>query len=333
MTPEPETTAAPRRLTRSTQDRKVAGVAGGIAEHFDLDPGLVRVGFMALTVFGGSGLLLYLLLAILLPSADAPPDGEQQDRTRKIVMIALVVAAVLSLPFTGPGFIFAGPGFVTLAVLGAIGILVWQAAGGQGVDASLSRAAVIVLACAAAAVAGIGAAAAAAFGAGTAMAVGVIAVGVALVVGGVLGGARWLIAPALLLAVPLAIVSAADIDLRGGVGQRDYRPATLSEVKSSYRLGAGEMRLDLSDVEFPAGRTALKLDMGAGHAVVDVPSGVCVQSDTHIGAGEANILGHVNDGVDVNVSRRPLAGDAPVLFIDTDIGMGQLEVQGREGCA
>ena len=50
--------------------------------------------------------------------------------------------------------------------------------------------------------------------------------GVALVVAAFAGGARWLIVPALVLVLPLAIVAAADIDVDGGVGERQYRPAT-----------------------------------------------------------------------------------------------------------
>src|SRR5204862_1760611 len=117
--------------------------------------------------------------------------------------------------------------------------------------------------------------------------------------------------------IPLAVVSAADIDLKGGVGRRDYRPASVQELKPSYRLGAGELRLDLSDVELPAGRTDLKVHVGLGHALIDVPGGVCVQSDVHIGAGRSSILGRINDGVDVDVTRRPPAGeDRPVLALD-----------------
>src|SRR5437762_1493871 len=73
---------------------------------------------------------------------------------------------------------------------------------------------------------GLGAAAAVAFGAGAAVAAVVLAAGIVLIIGAFAGGARWLIAPALILAIPVAIVSAADLDLKGGVGQRDYRPAS-----------------------------------------------------------------------------------------------------------
>src|SRR5680860_1878941 len=47
------------RLRRTTGDRKVAGVAGGLARHLDIDPLILRVGFVVLAFFGGAGLILY----------------------------------------------------------------------------------------------------------------------------------------------------------------------------------------------------------------------------------------------------------------------------------
>jgi phage shock protein PspC (stress-responsive transcriptional regulator) len=57
----------PKRLTRSKTDRMVAGVAGGIAHYVGVDPVLIRVIFVALALFGGGGLLLYLICWILMP--------------------------------------------------------------------------------------------------------------------------------------------------------------------------------------------------------------------------------------------------------------------------
>ena len=56
-----------RRPRRSTTDRKIAGVAGGLGRAIGVDPVLVRVGFVILTIFGGFGALLYVLGWLLLP--------------------------------------------------------------------------------------------------------------------------------------------------------------------------------------------------------------------------------------------------------------------------
>lgn len=62
-----------RRLYRSRDERMVAGVAGGISRYFNVDPTLVRLAFVAFTLAGGgSGLLAYVILAILMPLERAP---------------------------------------------------------------------------------------------------------------------------------------------------------------------------------------------------------------------------------------------------------------------
>lgn len=58
-----------KRLYRSRSDRKIAGVCGGIAEHFGWDPTLVRLGWVLLTLMGGSGVLIYLILWVVMPEA------------------------------------------------------------------------------------------------------------------------------------------------------------------------------------------------------------------------------------------------------------------------
>ncbi len=58
-----------KRLSRSRSDRKLAGVCAGIADYFGWDPTLVRVGWIVLTLMGGSGILLYLILWLVMPEA------------------------------------------------------------------------------------------------------------------------------------------------------------------------------------------------------------------------------------------------------------------------
>lgn len=57
-----------KRLYRVEQGAKLAGVCGGIAEYFNLDPSLVRLLWAAVTLFSvGAGLILYLIAACILP--------------------------------------------------------------------------------------------------------------------------------------------------------------------------------------------------------------------------------------------------------------------------
>ena len=57
-----------RKLYRSKTDRKVAGVCGGLAQYFNIDPTLIRVLFVVLAILGGSGLVLYVALWIIVPT-------------------------------------------------------------------------------------------------------------------------------------------------------------------------------------------------------------------------------------------------------------------------
>ena len=56
-----------KKLYRSANDRMIAGVCGGFAETYNMDPTLVRVIFVALTLLGFSGVLLYLICWVVIP--------------------------------------------------------------------------------------------------------------------------------------------------------------------------------------------------------------------------------------------------------------------------
>lgn len=56
-----------KRLMRSRDDRMLAGVAGGLAEHLNMDTTLIRLIFVVLTLAGGPGLLIYLILWLIMP--------------------------------------------------------------------------------------------------------------------------------------------------------------------------------------------------------------------------------------------------------------------------
>jgi phage shock protein C len=68
--PLPSSASAPPRLTRSSTERRIAGVCGGLAEHTGVDALIWRVAMIALTLAGGTGILVYGLLWLLMPPAD-----------------------------------------------------------------------------------------------------------------------------------------------------------------------------------------------------------------------------------------------------------------------
>jgi phage shock protein C len=74
------------QLTRSVTDRKIAGVCGGIAQYFGIDPTLVRIGFV-LAALVGFGVLAYVVLWIVLPRSE-PGTVAYRGRSSPAVRIA-----------------------------------------------------------------------------------------------------------------------------------------------------------------------------------------------------------------------------------------------------
>ena len=66
-----------KQLYKSNTDRKIAGVCGGIGEYFGIDATLVRLGFVALSVLAGGGLVAYIVAAIIMPEKAACPRAAE----------------------------------------------------------------------------------------------------------------------------------------------------------------------------------------------------------------------------------------------------------------
>ena len=133
-------------------------------------------------------------------------------------------------------------------------VLLWRALGGEAGDdpaRTAGRLFLAVLLGIAVAGAALGVGLAAALGGGVVIASLAVVTGLVLIGTAFVGGARWLIVPALALVLPLGVVAAADIDLDGGIGEREYRPATMSELRDHYEIGIGGLDVDLTDARPP----------------------------------------------------------------------------------
>jgi phage shock protein PspC (stress-responsive transcriptional regulator) len=323
----------PRRLIRSRDGRMIAGVCAGLGRYFAIDPVIVRVAAVALVFAGGAGLLAYLAAWLLVPDeaggADAGPG-----RLATVAGAVLLVCAVGAIvPFSaGPfgGWDWAGP-LMGLILLGLLGLGVWWLASGEHPAGSgrdvLRRAGLGIALLAVCGVFAMGSAWATAVGGGTVVAIAVIVAGLWIAAGALVGGTRWLILPALALAIPAGVVSAANIDVDGGIGERQYRPEAGSPLRPQYRLGIGRLVVDLRNAELAAGDQRLALDLGVGEAVVAVAPDVCVTTRARIGAGEAQVFDRRSGGVDVDWQddRRAPAGTSR-LVVDGSIGVGALRV-------
>jgi phage shock protein PspC (stress-responsive transcriptional regulator) len=322
-----------RLLRRSASDKVIAGVCGGLGRYFNVDPILFRIAAVALTLIGGAGLLLYVAALVLMPSEPSGAAVQQpaEGRNRALVVALVIVALLIGWPFLLGGGLLAAGILVPLAFLVAAGVLAWWLVSGEGPSGDAGdiarRAALgigVLVLCGAIAIGGAWAAAA---GGGTIVAILIIAAAVAILVGAFVKPMRWLVLPALVLALSAGVVSAAGIDLDGGVGDRTYRPASAADLSDRYELGIGELEVDLRDTDLPAGDTPLALDVGVGEASVIVPEDVCVAADAEVGAGRVQLFERDNGGVDVDVAEQPHArADATRLLLDADVGVGQVNV-------
>lgn len=69
-----------KRLYRSRTNRQIAGVCGGLANYFDLDPTIVRIAFVIIALMGGPGLIIYIILAFVIPEEPDPYLTEKPKR-------------------------------------------------------------------------------------------------------------------------------------------------------------------------------------------------------------------------------------------------------------
>jgi hypothetical protein len=162
-----------------------------------------------------------------------------------------------------------------------------------------------------------------------ALAVGVAVVGVAVAVGAFFGGTAWLAVVGLLLAGAMVVASVVNIPLNGPIGERNEHPTSVRELQDSYAVSIGQLDLDLSDLVLPRGTTEVKGSVGIGQMTVVVPSGVRIEVDAHVTAGDSTAFGESFEGrgfdrVFVDESAGP---NAPKLFVEADVGLGELVVQ------
>ncbi len=173
--------------------------------------------------------------------------------------------------------------------------------------------------------------------------------GIGLIVGSVAGRGRSLIVAGFVV-LPLVVVGsllrgfpAMDVVVGSGgtFGQISERPATVDEIDSTYQFGAGEFRVDLTEVDFSAGDdVTTSIEMGAGELVVILPEELDVEVDATVGAGELEVLDRRRSGLAVNLETTdrfsspdrpdadaPARDQPPMLTIDLNVGFGDVTIE------
>jgi len=349
----------PRRLVRVTQGRWLGGVCAGLGRYFDVNPLVYRIAFAALAFAGGTGLLLYLAVWLVMPSETSDDSiavealREHRDRPWLLLGVGLLsFGAILAL---SEARFWPGPGNVWLAAVLVGAAIVWWHVGNRA-DRPRANASGAAESASPTVVANrrqpkrpslllpvLGALLAAAGLLGllavldvyevdvaVALASGLAIVGAAVAFGATTGKrVGGLVFLGLVLLAGFGVAAATPVSFSSGVGDKTERPLAVTELQDSYELGVGDFTVDFSGVELPSGTTDVDVKLGIGEVVVTVPAGVALEIDARAGVGEVNVFGNRDEGPGAH-ERVTVAGsspDAPVLKLDADIALGSLEVR------
>jgi phage shock protein PspC (stress-responsive transcriptional regulator) len=316
-------------LQRSRTDRVLGGVCGGIGRYFDIDPTLVRVLFVVLTIFtGGLFLLVWLVLLLVMPEEPVPVGGYPPQAWG---------AAASEHPGTGAPTLAYAAGGTGQFVDPASGMTYGQAPPPTPAAPREPRSYLGLATVSAAAVLGGVLALAASLGADVPAVVVLAAMlgvlGLGLVVGAWRGRARWLAIVAALLLGATAITSAAHhIGPVTPVGDRTWVPTASSTTDPHYELGTGSATLDLRRLSGAGGERQLHARVGYGELRVLVPADVRLVLDARVGIGELDVAGESpHDGLNntLQVTLEPLGSPTTVTTVelDAEVGVGDLEVR------
>lgn len=345
------------RLRRTTNDRQIAGVASGLARHLDIDPIIVRVGLVVAVLFGGAGLLLYAAAWVLVPEegSQGQPLG-LDERSRVFALMGAGVLAVLAAIGDWAGaFWFPWP-FAVLAL-----VVLWFVSRGssgttpydgveqqawpesQSVDPAVyarpprpgnprRRGPVLFWFTLALIALAEGLLGVVDLAGADVVPSAYPALALAVTTAMLLLGSFWGRAGGLVLIGIVAALATVLTSLSGNMSDdiRVHTPTTAVAVQDAYDLGAGEMLVDLSQVEDPDnldGRD-ISIDVVAGRVEVIVPEGVDVSVTTNVLGGEVRVFDQRQDGGDVKLSGFVDGGpEAPDLAIDVEAVFGEILVR------
>jgi phage shock protein PspC (stress-responsive transcriptional regulator) len=158
-------------------------------------------------------------------------------------------------------------------------------------------------------------------------AVALAVIGVGLVVGAFSGRARWLAVVGVLLLPFVLLLNALPTSWSSEVGDRFFAPTSAAAVGDGYRIGAGTLRIDLTDLDAAAG--TIVAEVGAGELRVTLPTDRGAVIDAEVGIGRLRIAGVVNRGGTGLDERVTVPGPDPI-HVDAATGLGVLTISWRD---
>jgi hypothetical protein len=160
------------------------------------------------------------------------------------------------------------------------------------------------------------------------LALPLVVIAVGLLIGAWVGRARWLVVPGLLLVPAIVFASLVTVPFKGGFGDRLYEPLTATGASHPYRLIAGRMTLDLS--QLPQGQTprTVTASIVAGDMLVYVPPAVTVEVRAQVGAGQTRLFGRLSNGLKLD-QRATQLRSGPAMHLVLAVSFGQITVLRR----
>ena len=363
MTTEQPT--APRILRRRSDDRVIGGVASGLGDYFNVDPLLVRIGFVGLMVFGGMGIFLYVAAWLLMPdeTTDRSIAGRILGRAGLggsvlaaflIVIGAIVLINVLGNVAERTGGVPAVAFALVVIVAGALILprgepdttVVAATAAADAATRPVSPARVVVrrrprprsplgwyvlgsMLVAVGLLAMVTNLSAAEVDPGQYFGVALGVLGLGLLIGTWWGHARALILLGMLL-LPFAFAaSLIAVPIEGGWGSHSFSPTTAEELRGEYRLVGGEIFLDLTGLDAGDEPVVVAASVAMGQVYVLLPTDANVELDAAVGGGRMRILGAYQNGTRL-VDRAVVDGDGTPFILDLEAGLGDVVVETPE---
>jgi phage shock protein PspC (stress-responsive transcriptional regulator) len=161
--------------------------------------------------------------------------------------------------------------------------------------------------------------------AGSMLSLGLIVLGAGLIVGAWVGRSRALIAISAAVLPFAAAASLIQVPIAGGTGDRTVTASTSADLKSEYRLGAGQLVLDFSGLEMDGASRSITASVAFGQLRVVAPRGTALDVHAHAGAGDLDVLGHTTSGVQVDTTAStPASSAGGTLHLDLRVGFGQV---------
>ena len=124
----------------------------------------------------------------------------------------------------------------------------------------------------------------------------------------------------------LGVTLGSGSSLRGGAGDNTYAPANVSAVQSHYRLGAGNLDLNLAAVEFPSAGKTVDVTVGLGKLTVEVPKNTVINLQARSGLGQVDVFGRTGSNVQETYYIGTPPNSAPRLNLNAHVGIGSIQI-------